>query len=112
MIPTLQTGVADIVSVMETGSTEAAETEKLAGEAESQLQAILEAMTNISDVNTSVASATEEQTQVVDEINRSITEINDLAASSAERSERIDGISKTLEGHAGELQKQTGRFRV
>lgn len=112
MITTLQTGVADIVSVMETGSKEASETEKLANDAESELKAILEAMANIADVNTSVASATEEQTQVVDEINRSITEINDLATESANRSRDIDGISESLEGYARELESQTGRFRV
>ena len=112
MITTLQAGVADIVSVMETGSKEANETEKLATDAESELDAILEAIANIADVNTSVASATEEQTQVVDEINRSITEINDLATESANRSRDIDGISESLEGYARELEKQTGRFRV
>lgn len=112
MIGTLQNGVADVVSVMETGSSEATETEKLAGKAESELNTILKAIGRISDVNTSVASATEQQTQVVDEINRSITEINDLASDSAERSKDIDSISKTLEGYAGNLQQQTGRFRV
>lgn len=112
MITALQTGVSDVVSVMETGSKEAAETEKLATEAEQELQAILEAISNITDVNTSVASATEEQTQVVDEINRSITDINDLAAASAERSRAIDGISKSLKDYASELEQQTGRFRV
>lgn len=112
MITSLQTGVSDVVNVMETGSKEAAETEKLATEAEQELQAILEAISNITDVNTSVASATEEQTQVIDEINRSITDINDLAAASAERSQAIDGISKSLESYATELEKQTGRFRV
>jgi methyl-accepting chemotaxis protein len=112
MITTLQAGVADIVSVMETGSKEATETEKLAIDAESELKAILEAMANIADVNTSVASATEEQTQVVDEINRSITEINDLATESANRSRDIDVISESLEGYARELESQTGRFRV
>ncbi|TYC57914.1 HAMP domain-containing protein [Marinobacter sp. BW6] len=112
MITTLQAGVADIVSVMETGSKEATETEKLATDAESELKAILEAMTNIADMNTSVASATEEQTQVVDEINRSITEINDLATESASRSRDIGGISESLEGYARELESQTGRFRV
>src|SRR5690554_2248651 len=112
MIEALQTGVADIVSVMETGSREATETVKLASEAEHQLNAILEAMTRITDMNTSVASATEEQTQVVDEINRSITEINDLASESATRSKDIDNISQSLDGYARELEKQTGRFRV
>jgi methyl-accepting chemotaxis protein len=112
MIETLQTGVANIVSVMETGSQEASETVNLSTKAEQELNAILEAMTRITDMNTSVASATEEQTQVVDEINRSITEINDLASESATRSEEIDGISQSLDGHARELEKQTGRFRV
>ncbi|RBW48385.1 methyl-accepting chemotaxis protein [Marinobacter sp. F3R11] len=112
MIETLQTGVSDIVSVMETGSQEASETVKLSTEAEQELNALLEAMTRIADMNISVASATEEQTQVVDEINRSITEINDLAAESASRSEQIDGISQSLDGYARELENQTGRFRV
>ncbi|CAN0593776.1 unnamed protein product [Ectocarpus sp. 12 AP-2014] len=112
MISTLQTGVSDIVAVMETGSNEAVETEKLATEAESELNGILAAMADISDMNISVASATEEQTQVVDEINRSVTEINDLAAESARRSEGIDSISKSLAGYADDLKGQTGRFRV
>ncbi|MDO6442604.1 methyl-accepting chemotaxis protein [Marinobacter sp. 2_MG-2023] len=112
MIETLQTGVSDIVSVMETGSQEASETVKLSTEAEQELNALLEAMTRIADMNISVASATEQQTQVVDEINRSITEINDLAAESASRSEQIDDISQSLDGYARELENQTGRFRV
>lgn len=112
MISMLQTGVSDIVAVMETGSHEAVETENLATEAESELNGILAAMADISDMNISVASATEEQTQVVDEINRSVTEINDLAAESARRSEGIDSISKSLAGYADDLKGQTGRFRV
>ena len=112
MITALQTGVSDVASVMETGSKEATETERLATEAEQELQAILEAISSITDVNTSVASATEEQTQVVDEINRSITDINDLAAASADRSKAIDGIAKSLESYVRELEQQTGRFRV
>ena len=112
MISALQNGVSEIVSVMETGSKEAVATEKLASEAESELNGILVAMTDISDMNTSVASATEEQTQVVDEINRSVTEINDLAAESANRSQGIDAIGKSLAGFADELKGQPGRFRV
>ncbi|MBL3555055.1 MULTISPECIES: methyl-accepting chemotaxis protein [Marinobacter] len=112
MITALQTGVADIVAVMETGSKEAVETEKLATEAEAELQGILESMADISDMNTSVASATEEQTQVVDEINRSVTEINDLAFEGLDRSGSIDRISKSLDGYARELEQQTGRFKV
>lgn len=112
MITTLQTGVSDIVSVMETGSDQASKTEELALNAETEIQAILEAMTNIADMNASVASATEEQTQVVEEVNRNITQINDLAEESANRSKAIDGISNSLEGYARELENQTGKFKV
>lgn len=112
MITALQNGVSDIVSVMETGSDQASQTEALALSAETEIQAILEAMTNIVDMNASVASATEEQTQVVEEINQNITQINDLAEESADRSKAIDGISNTLEGYARELENQTGKFKV
>lgn len=112
MIDTLQSGVSTIVSVMETGSEEAAATEKLSAEAEQKLMEILGAMNEINDVNASVASATEEQTQVVEEINQSVNQINDLAGESADRSERIDQISESLASYAEQLNQQAGRFRV
>jgi methyl-accepting chemotaxis protein len=112
MITTLQTGVSDIVSVMETGSEQAGETERLATEAEKELKTILESMNDIMDVNASVASATEEQTQVVEEINRNIVNINELASESSRRSERINDISATLDSYAASLRQQTGRFKV
>ncbi|WP_339798683.1 methyl-accepting chemotaxis protein [uncultured Marinobacter sp.] len=112
MITALQNGVSDVVSVMESSTLEASATEKTAAEAEGELTSILDAMTNINDLNTSVASATEEQTQVIDEINRSITQINDLANESAERSSGIDGISKSLADYARQLSDQAGRFKV
>ena len=112
MIANLQSGVAEVVHVMEAGSKEAIATEKLSADTETELQAILNSITQISDMNASVASATEEQTQVVDEINRSITEINDLAAEGAERSNEIGSISSSLADYAQELQQQTGRFKV
>ncbi|MBS3803568.1 MAG: methyl-accepting chemotaxis protein [Oleiphilaceae bacterium] len=112
MVTTLQTGVADVVSVMETGSKQAKDTEKLATDAEVELTAILGAIDDINDVNTSVASATEEQTQVVDEINRSVTQINDLAGEGAARSATIDEIGKSLAGYAEQLNQQAARFKV
>lgn len=112
MITNLQNGVSDVVTVMESSTHEASATEKTAAEAEGELSSILDAMSEINDLNTSVASATEEQTQVIDEINRSITQINDLASESAERSTGIDGISKSLAGYARQLSDQAGRFKV
>ena len=112
MITALQNGVAEAVKVMETGSKEASATEKLATEAETELSAILTAMSAINDVNTSVASATEEQTQVVDEINQNVTQINDLALEGVNRSSGIKEISESLADYADQLNGQAGRFKV
>ncbi len=112
MITALQSGVAEAVKVMESGSKEATATEKLATDAESELKAILTAMNDINDVNTSVASATEEQTQVVDEINQNVTQINDLALEGVSRSTGIKEISESLADYADQLNQQAGRFRV
>lgn len=112
MIIALQTGVSDIVDVMETGSQQAGETRRLATEAEKELKVILESMNDIMDVNSSVASATEQQTQVVEEINRNIVNINELASESSRRSESITDISSNLGSYASELKQQTGRFKV
>ncbi|MCK7545007.1 methyl-accepting chemotaxis protein [Marinobacter bryozoorum] len=112
MITALQSGVSDIVSVMETGSEQAGATEKLAADAETELSSILQAMSDITDVNSSVASATEEQTQVIDEINRNITDINDLANESDTRSADLNSLSESMAGYARQLTDQVGRFRV
>ncbi|MFW5824639.1 MAG: methyl-accepting chemotaxis protein [Marinobacter sp.] len=112
MITALQSGVSDIVAVMETGSEQAGATDALASDAEAELSSILEAMTDISDVNSSVASATEEQTQVIDEINRNITDINDLASESSTRSANLSGLSESMAAYARQLQDQVGRFRA
>lgn len=112
MITALQTGVSDIVEVMEAGGKQAGETSRLATEAENELKNILESMNHIMDVNSSVASATEQQTQVAEEINRNVVTINDLASESAQRSGSISEISSSLESYAAELRQQTARFRV
>ncbi len=112
MIGALQSGVADIVSVMETGSQQAVATEKLAADAETELSSILQAMNDLTDVNSSVASATEQQTQVIDEINRNITDINELAHESDSRSADLSSLSETMAGYAQKLTDQVGRFRV
>lgn len=112
MIQALQSGVTEVVELMETGNRQATATEALSEQADSELQSILSSLGHISDMNTSVASATEEQTQVVDDINRNITHISNLATDGAQRSRDIGNISHSLDSVAQSLQQQVGRFRV
>lgn len=112
MIENLQSGVSNIVSVMETGRQQATQSVESSNRAEEELNTILEGMNRITDINASVASATEEQTQAVEEINQNVTRINDLAQDSDERSRNLNSVSEQLAEHARSLSDQVSRFRT
>nr|WP_282450714.1 methyl-accepting chemotaxis protein [Marinobacter xestospongiae] len=112
MISTLQSGVAEVVEVMETSSQQAADTETLASAAEGALATNVRALERISDINLSVASATEQQTLVVDEINRNVTQVSELADAGAGRSREISQISQDVAQHAKNLSEEVRRFRI
>ncbi|MCG8518004.1 MAG: methyl-accepting chemotaxis protein [Pseudomonadales bacterium] len=112
MISTLQSGVAEVVEVMETSSQQAADTETLASAAEAALSTNVQALERISDINLSVASATEQQTLVVDEINRNVTQVSELADAGAGRSREISQISQDVAQHAKNLSEEVRRFRI
>lgn len=112
MISTLQSGVAEVVEVMETSSQQAADTETLASAAEAALSTNVQALERISDINLSVASATEQQTLAVDEINRNVTQVSELADAGAGRSREISQISQDVAQHAKNLSEEVRRFRI
>ena len=112
MIENLQSGVSDIVNVMETGRQQATQSVESSNRAEEELNSILDGMNRITDINASVASATEEQTQAVEEINQNVTRINDLAQDSDERSKNLNSVSERLAEHARSLSDQVARFRT
>ncbi|PAU81835.1 chemotaxis protein [Halovibrio salipaludis] len=112
MIENLQSGVSNIVSVMETGRQQATQSVESSNRAEEELNTILEGMNRITDINASVASATEEQTQAVEEINQNVTRINDLAQDSDERSRNLNDVSERLADYARSLSNQVAQFRT
>ncbi len=112
MIENLQSGVSNIVNVMETGRQQATQSVESSNRAEEELNTILDGMNRITDINTSVASATEQQTQAVEEINQNVTRINDLAQDSDERSKNLNSVSEQLAEYARSLSNQVSRFRT
>ena len=67
--------MSGVVEALRSGSEQAGNASRapLPPSAETEIQAIPEAVTNVADIAASVSSATEEQTQVVEEINQNIT---------------------------------------
>lgn len=112
MIERLQTGTRNAVQVMEASRTQAGTSVDKAGEAQAALSRIQEAVGQIRDMNTQIASAAEEQSAVAEEINRNVTNINDIANEVATGSRQTQSAGDELARLAAELQRLVGQFRV
>ena len=122
MIESLQSGVRETVSVMETSQQQAAESVEQAGRAHQSLEEITQVIDTISHMSAQIATAAEEQSAVAEDINRNIIEITHIAdatsldssksyEASAEMSQEVDQLStlleqfKTGDDHAKHLQQ-------
>lgn len=112
MIESLQSGSKDAVVLMEASreqSRDCVEQTSMAGNA---LMSIVNAVTDIHDKNTQIASAAEEQAAVVNEIDRNITAISDVAGQSSVMANQTAEASTDLAGLATELKTLAAQFQT
>ncbi len=76
------------------------------------LRAITQAVANITDMNTQIASAAEEQTAVADEINQNIVNISDAVGQTTQGAEHTSAASDEMARLAADLQARLGEFKV
>lgn len=112
MISGLQEETGSAQNAMEQSHGKSQDTVEQANEAASVLDEIQDAVSNISQVNTEIASAAEEQSQVVEEINRNVTTINDVSEETARQSRETRAAGDELEKLAGDLKRLVEQFRV
>ncbi|GAB6040500.1 methyl-accepting chemotaxis protein [Endothiovibrio diazotrophicus] len=112
MITTLQGGARDAVSVMEEGRNQARASVEQAAKAGESLNAITEAVTRISDMNTQIASAAEEQSAVAEEVNRSVVSISQVADQTAAGAQQTSASSTELGRLAGTLHEMVERYKI
>ena len=112
MIERLQAGARAAVSAMSESQERAQSTVEQASEATDSLETITEAVKNISQMNTQIASAAEEQSAVAEEINKSINNISEVAEKTAHGSAQTAKSSETLAQLALTLQKAVSKFKV
>ncbi len=112
MIEKLQNGSSQAVEVM----AKSLEQTKLAVDYASQsgeaLQTIAQAVNEINQMSTQIASAAEEQSSVSEEINRNIVSINDMSNQTAEGASQTSIASEELARMASDLQGLVAQFKV
>lgn len=76
------------------------------------LESITNAINQISDMNTQIASAAEEQSVVAEEINRNVVGINEIGEHTAQGAQQTASASEGLNHLAGQLQRIVGQFKI
>ena len=112
MIAKLQSGSKQAVEVMEKGQEQAGKGANMAREAASSLDAIVNAVSSINEMNIQIAAAAEEQSTVSEEINRNVVNISQISEQTASGAEQTTAASTDLSRLASDLQQLVGQFKI
>lgn len=112
LIGKLQIAAQKSVESMSKAKERAGESVNFAQESSAVLDDIIKAMSQISDMNTQVATATEEQTMVANEISENVNKFSISIASVTESAKQNAIASRELTELAVNLQSQIRIFRV
>lgn len=112
MIEGLQRNSSAAVNViMESNRATQATVEQASQAGESLLQ-IVQALRNLSSVNTSIAGATLQQSHVAEDINQNVTQAANLAQASTQAAQQSSEAGRKLGELADQLNRLLGQFRV
>ena len=112
MIEVLQERTAEAGSAMQLSRQQMQNSVGLAREAGNSIDSINGAVTQISDMNTLIATATEEQNAVTEELNRSIVNIHNAADENAQGAQQTAQACIELSKLATSLHHMTQRFTL
>ncbi len=112
MIERLQEGTRKAVGVMQESKKRTQVTISETQKESEFLEHITDAVTEIDDMCTQIASASEEQSVVADNISQSIEHINGVTMDAAQGSQQVTESSDALARLASDLQALISRFKV
>jgi methyl-accepting chemotaxis protein len=112
LISNLVTSAETSVSSMEAGNKLAGQTLERADVAGKAIQEMAEAVEEIRQYNSQIATAAEQQTSVAEDINQNVTQIRDVGDQSAASAEQVSAASEELARLAEGLNTQIARFRI
>ncbi len=111
VIENLQAGSRQAVEVMNRSRDQAQQVVDQAMRAGTSLESIAQAVSQINQMSTQIASAADEQNAVAEEINRNIVAITEMANQTAGGGRQIAGASADLAQLSSDLQGQVSQFR-
>ena len=112
MIDNLQAVSRETVTAMEKGQSQAKSSVDQAGQAGRSLQAITQAVTAITEMNTLINDEAGSQSGVAVEINRNMHVISQIATQSEDGSAQTNNESQALANVANKLQQLVNKFRL
>ncbi|NNJ15504.1 methyl-accepting chemotaxis protein [Pseudomonas putida CSV86] len=112
MIEHLQGQSEAAVKAIDASSQVSRETVAQASEAGASLDAISQALHNLTALNASIASATLQQSHVVEDINRSVTETAGLSRETTLAAQHSSESGRALNRLSAHLENVLGQFRV
>ncbi|MEW5621929.1 methyl-accepting chemotaxis protein [Pseudomonas putida] len=112
IIGSVQQGSRGALSSMHSSNDKTCATLGLAREAGNALNAIVEAIGQINERNSSIASATEEQSQVAREVDSNLLNIRDVCARTSAGANQTQVSSQELASLASELSGRVRHFNV
>ena len=112
MIEHLQGQSEAAVKAIDASSQASRATVEQASEAGSSLDAISQALHNLTALNASIASATLQQSHVVEDINRSVTETAELSRQTAVAAQQSSHSGHSLNRLSAQLEQVLGQFRI
>jgi methyl-accepting chemotaxis protein len=107
-----QRGTAEVVETVTRSRVRAQSGIEKVSETGEILDSIYENISNISDMNTQVATAAEEQSYASEEINRNVVRVNELAHICRDQANQAADASGELAQLGSELQGTVQRFKV
>lgn len=112
MINELHTATQSVTGIMTQSRAQAQTTVALAEQAQQVLELITEAVTEINDMNTSIANAAEEQSVVSGEINQNVTGISDASEQVSAGAEQTTFATAELAKLGEQLRHQVAYFKL
>ncbi len=110
MIEHLQNGAQNAVQVMQHSRVRSKDTVEQASKAGESLQIITSSATEISSMNTQIASAAEEQGRVAEKVNQKVVKISQIADQASENAKEMVSTNQRLNSLAESLRIMTSKF--
>ncbi|MDE1460854.1 methyl-accepting chemotaxis protein [Spartinivicinus poritis] len=111
-IERLQDGIEKTVLVMQEGKDRATDGVAQAMKAGDSLEVITQAVEQINNLNSQIATAAEEQAAVTDEINKNITNIRDVSAQTSQNAQQTTDACNKQQTLSNQLAKLVNQFQV